>query len=172
MNFPHSQPIHILGGQSIVSADPDTTLITVLGSCVSACIYDPESGVGGMNHFILPTGGKLDTIDRSQRYGDIAMRTLVDTIRGFGKRRQKLQAKLYGGRTRGSSGTDAGAQNVAFARQFLVEEGIELVDACLGNDFARWVKFHPATGRVWLKVTTDPGKAHLKTAPARLKKLR
>ena len=53
MNFTNHHPIHVLGGQSVVSTCPDTTFMTVLGSCVSACIYDPAGGIGGMNHFIL-----------------------------------------------------------------------------------------------------------------------
>lgn len=154
MNY---QPVHILGGQSAISEHPETVFITVLGSCVSACIYDAESGIGGMNHFILPTGGYQDKPERQQRYGDVAMRSLVDAVSGRGSRRRALKAKLYGGRTRCPNGEDIGALNATFAREFLQSEGIDVVDENLGDDLARWVTFHPASGRVWLKVTEDIG---------------
>ncbi|MBW6421383.1 chemotaxis protein CheD [Rhizobium sp. XQZ8] len=154
MNY---QPVHILGGQSAISEHPKTIFITVLGSCVSACIYDAESGIGGMNHFILPNGGHQDRTERQQRYGDVAMRSLVDAVRGRRSNRRPLRAKLYGGRTRCPNGEDAGALNAAFARDFLQAEGIDITDESLGDDLARWVTFHPASGRVWLKVTEDVG---------------
>ncbi|EUB96765.1 CheD, deamidase, stimulates methylation of MCP protein [Rhizobium sp. CF080] len=155
MNFMNSHPIHVLGGQYAVSADPDTVLMTVLGSCVSACIYDPITKIGGMNHFILPTSGGLEITERPERYGDLAMCTLVDELYSRGAERQNLRAKLFGGRTRKSGGYDPGSLNSAFARRFLLEEGIKLVDSSLGDDLARWIAFQPTTGRVQMKVTAD-----------------
>ena len=157
MNLMNYQPVHILGGQAAISENPQTMFMTVLGSCVSACIYDIQSGIGGMNHFILPSGGHRDKTDRQQRYGDIAMPSLIDAVRGHGSRRRVLKAKLYGGRTRSGNGEDPGSLNAAFARDFLTAEGIEIIDESLGDDLARWVTFHPATGRVWLKVAADVG---------------
>lgn len=153
MNFTDPHHIHVLGGQYAVSADPGTVLMTVLGSCVAACIYDPVTNVGGMNHFILPTSGGLDITEHPERYGDLAMRTLVDALYGSGAERQNLRAKLFGGRTRKSSGYDPGSLNSAFARRFLLEEGIKLVDTSLGDDLARWITFHPTTGRVQMRIT-------------------
>ncbi len=155
MNFTDFQPMHVLGGQYAVSADPDTVLMTVLGSCVSACIYDPVTNIGGMNHFLLPTSGGLEITDRPERYGELAMRSLVDDLYSFGAERRNLRAKLFGGRTRKSSGYDPGSLNAAFARRFLLEEGIKLVDASLGEDLARWIAFHPTTGRVQMRITAD-----------------
>jgi chemotaxis protein CheD len=143
--------IHVLGGECTVSAHPDTMLITVLGSCVSACIYDTVAGVGGMNHFILPVSGSAEPISRQQRYGDGAMRFLVDRLYKRGAKPGRLAAKLYGGRLRKGDGNDVGYQNAAFARGFLMNEGIDLIDASLGDDVARWVTFHPASGWVQLK---------------------
>lgn len=151
-----SQHIHILGGQCLVTSRPDTVLFTVLGSCVSACIYDPVAGIGGMNHFILPIGGHQATQDNRNRYGDFAMPNLVNGLIRRGAQRERLEAKLYGGRVRRDEGTDAGTLNAAFALQFLQDEGIRLVDARLGDDLARWVTFHAATGRVRLREAIDP----------------
>ncbi|MFB9952850.1 chemotaxis protein CheD [Rhizobium puerariae] len=149
------QSIHILGGQSTVSTDPNTVLVTILGSCVSACIYDPVASVGGMNHFILPTGGLLETADREMRYGDVALRVLVDDLCRCGAERRRLEAKLYGGRMRAFGGPRIGARNAAFAKRFLLSEGIRLVEESLGDDLARWVTFHPTTGRTWMRATAD-----------------
>ncbi|UIY28487.1 chemotaxis protein CheD [Neorhizobium galegae] len=93
MNFTDTHHIHVLGGQYAVSADPDMILMTVLGSCVSACIYDTVTNVGGMNHFILPTSGGLDIAERPERYGDLAMRTLVDDLYDFGAERPESQGQ-------------------------------------------------------------------------------
>jgi chemotaxis protein CheD len=153
MDLTGFRPIHILGGQCAVSAHPETMLITVLGSCVSACIYDSVAGIGGMNHFILPISSSNEPISRQQRYGDGAMRILVDRLYKRGAKPGRLAAKLYGGRLRKGDGSDAGYLNAAFARSFLKEEGIELLDASLGEDVARWVTFHPASGWVRLKET-------------------
>lgn len=153
MSFMNSHHVHVLGGHYAVSADPDTVLMTVLGSCVSACIYDPVTNIGGMNHFILPTSGGLEIAEQPERYGDLAMRTLVDDLYSHGAERRNLRTKLFGGRTRKSSGYDPGSLNSAFARRFLLEEGIKLVDSSLGDDLARWIAFHPTTGRVQMKIT-------------------
>ncbi|WP_117191706.1 chemotaxis protein CheD [Rhizobium terrae] len=146
-------PIHVIGGQCAVSANPDTVFMTVLGSCVSACIYDPVAAVGGMNHFILPTGGEVENSGRQQRYGDVAMRTLVEALCNLGAMRWRLQAKLYGGRSRKWGATDPGSLNSAFARQFLQTEGIALTDCCLGEDLARWIVFQPATGMTLVRAS-------------------
>ena len=54
-NF-NSQAVKLLPGEYYVT-DKDMLLVTVLGSCVAACIRDCQSGIGGMNHFMLPEGG-------------------------------------------------------------------------------------------------------------------
>ena len=41
------------------ATNKDMALVTVLGSCVSACLRDRDTGIGGMNHFMLPDEGKL-----------------------------------------------------------------------------------------------------------------
>jgi chemotaxis protein CheD len=156
MDYNDYEVIHVLGGQCVVSGNPDTMLITVLGSCVSACIYDPIKPIGGMNHFILPKGGDLQPSGRRLRYGDLAMQSLLEGMRSCGARRERLVAKIYGGRLRKDDNHDPGALNASFVRSFLHSEGIKVLDECLGGDVARWVTFHPTTGRVTLKESADP----------------
>ncbi|MDO1582151.1 chemotaxis protein CheD [Rhizobium oryzicola] len=148
--------IHVIGGQCVVSTSPDTILFTVLGSCVSACIYDPVAGIGGMNHFLLPTGGHRASPENRNRYGDAAMTNLVHSLIRFGAEPERLVAKLYGGRVRRDAKMDPGTMNAAFARQFLHDAGIKIADARLGDDLARWVTFQPATGLVKLREAVDP----------------
>ncbi len=155
MDLSQLQPLHLLGGQCMLSEDPARFLRTVLGSCVCACIYDPFRGLGGMNHFILDQGGADEPFDRRYRYGDTAMRSLVESLYSRGARHSDLRAKLYGGRLRRDDYRDPGALNAAFALSFLEQNDISLVDASLGGHVARWVTFHPVTGRVWLKELAD-----------------
>lgn len=146
---------HLLGGQCLVSRDPDGLFSTVLGSCVCACIYDPAKGVGGMNHFVLPHGGEDAPSAQQYRYGDIAMASLVAGLCRHGAQRERLVAKLFGGRLRDDSGNDAGALNAEFAKTFLRSNGIKLIEARLGGHVARWVTFHPASGRTTVRETAD-----------------
>ena len=86
-------------------------LTTLLGSCVAACIRDPMAGVGGMNHFLLP-GGTLGGNDRAvQRHGVHAMELLVNDLLKHGARRDRLEAKLFGGARMIDGLTDVGRQN-------------------------------------------------------------
>ncbi|MGE6739958.1 chemotaxis protein CheD [Allorhizobium pseudoryzae] len=146
---------HIIGGQCLVSRDPDRLFSTVLGSCVCACIYDPFAGIGGMNHFVLPRGGDKVPVTQKYRYGDIAMASLVDGLCRNGARADRLVAKLYGGRLRDDSGGDPGALNAEYAKHFLRAHGIKLIEASLGGQVARWVTFHPTTGKTTLRETND-----------------
>lgn len=149
------ETIHLLGGQCLVSGEADTLFSTVLGSCVCACIYDPVAGIGGMNHFVLPSGGNHAAPSQRYRYGDIAMAGLVAGLCRSGAKQERLVAKLFGGRLRNESSRDPGALNAEFAKYFLKTNSIKLVEASLGDNFARWVTFHPATGKTWLRKTED-----------------
>src|SRR5919107_5888469 len=77
----------------------DMLIVTVLGSCVAACIRDRVSGIGGMNHFMLPDGGDSDNplISASARYGTFAMEVLINELLKNGARRENLEAKVFGG---------------------------------------------------------------------------
>ncbi len=133
----------VVQGDHRVSADPETALITVLGSCVAACLYDPLRGVGGMNHFLLADGDG----EEAMRYGAYAMEVLINDLLKMGASRERLQAKLFGGARIMDRLNDIGAENVIFARRFLSTEGIPLVGESLGGRRARRVEFWPVGGR-------------------------
>lgn len=147
--------IHVLGGQCLISRNPHILFSTVLGSCVCACIYDPIARVGGINHFVLPHGGQHAPSAQQYRYGDVAMASLIDGLCRSGARRERLVAKLFGGRLRDDSGSDAGALNAEFAKSFIRSSGIKLVEVSLGDQVARWVTFHPTTGKTSVRETSE-----------------
>ena len=138
--------IHVVQGEHHISSDPDVILTTILGSCVAVCMRDPKTGVGGMNHFLLPSG-KAEGLDEGRRYGAYAMELLINELLRSGARRDRLEAKLFGGARMFGGLSDVGASNAAFARQFLKTENIPCVAESLGGQQARRITFHPATGR-------------------------
>ena len=86
----------ILPGEYFVSSK-EALLVTVLGSCVAACIRDADSGIGGMNHFMLPDDGGRNRMGMSARYGTYAMEVLINHLLKLGARRNRLEAKVFGG---------------------------------------------------------------------------
>lgn len=141
----------ILPGQYYVST-ADETITTVLGSCVAACIWDPEAGVGGMNHFMIPGIDQPGAADNNDsygpaRYGLFAMEFLINAILKCGARRERLLVKLAGGGQVVRSRTPIGQENVAFARRYLADERFHLVGEHVEGDLARRLVFHPLTGR-------------------------
>ncbi|MAK80483.1 chemotaxis protein CheD [Phenylobacterium sp.] len=146
--------VHVVQGEHYVTGDPEVTLTTILGSCVAVCLWDPERGVGGMNHFLLP-GGKAEGANEGRRYGAFAMELLINELLRLGARRERLQAKLFGGARMFSGLSDVGASNVAFAERFMRDEGIPVMGTSLGGFGARRIQFWPTTGRAQQKTVTD-----------------
>lgn len=134
----------------------DMLIVTVLGSCVSACIRDRVSGIGGMNHFMLPDGGGdagNPLISASARYGTYAMEVLINELLKNGARRENLEAKVFGGGNvlRGLTALNVGERNAEFVRAYLKAEGIRVLAEDLNDIFPRKVYFFPRSGRVLVK---------------------
>lgn len=134
----------------------DMVIVTVLGSCVSACIRDVVTGVGGMNHFMLPDNGKADKdspISESMRYGTYAMEVLINQLLKNGAKRENLEAKIFGGGNvlRSFTTMNVGDRNAAFVRSYLKEERIRVTGEDLNDVYPRKVYFFPRTGRVLVK---------------------
>ncbi len=130
-------------------------IVTVLGSCVSACIRDRVSGVGGMNHFMLPdSGNDADSpLSASMRYGAYAMEVLINELLKAGARRENLEAKVFGGGNvlRGFTTINVGERNAQFVRSFLQTENIRIVAEDLNDVHPRKVYYFPRTGKVLVK---------------------
>lgn len=141
------RPVHVVQGEHYVTDDPDAVLTTILGSCVAACLRDPVAGVGGMNHFLLPGGDPKTAGADSVRYGVHAMELLVNALLSKGARRERLEAKLFGGARLIKGLTDVGAMNADFAESFLRREGLNHVGGSLRGDAGRRIQFWPVSGR-------------------------
>lgn len=134
-------------------------ITTVLGSCISACIRDPKTGVGGMNHFMLPEkrNGDLkqswvDTpVSDQTRYGNIAMERLINLVLASGSRKQDIEIKLFGGGRVLDISTDIGGKNITFVKQYLAAEGLAITSEDVGGPCPRKVQYFPLTGRVRIK---------------------
>jgi chemotaxis protein CheD len=132
----------------------DMLIVTVLGSCVSACIRDRVKGLGGMNHFMLPDGGDPgNPVSASMRYGTYAMEVLINDLLKAGARREHLEAKVFGGGAvlRGFSAMNVGERNAAFVINFLKTERIPVLAEDLNDIYPRKVYFFPRTGKVLVK---------------------
>ncbi|WP_206513301.1 chemotaxis protein CheD [Pelagibacterium montanilacus] len=143
----------VVQGECLVTADPELTYSTVLGSCVAACVRDVDARVGGVNHFLLAGPGRMRADGpASARYGDVAMAELIAMVLAQGTgRRAALEIKLFGGGSVHEALADIGAQNIACARQFLFREGFAIAGEDLGGAVARRILYHPASGRVFVR---------------------
>lgn len=126
-------------------------ITTVLGSCVSACIYDPSLGIGGMNHFMLPVGNSGNGDEDSARYGLFAMESLLNELYKAGCRKANLRFKLFGGGQILKDMSDIGGRNVSFAKTFLSKEGFKLESSDVGLIYPRKVNFFPHNGSAMVK---------------------
>jgi len=148
---------NIAQGQRGVSRDPEMMFTTVLGSCVAACLFDPEARIGGMNHFLLAEPDEDQYVDAvaAQRYGVHAMELLINEMLQAGADRRRLRGHLYGGANLHAGMRAIGTSNAEFAIRFLRDEGIPLMARNLGGTSARRVDFQPAHGRARCRIVQD-----------------
>lgn len=141
--------VKILPGEYFIT-NRKTLIVTVLGSCVSVCLRDNVSGIGGMNHFMLPDG---DRRNASARYGNYAMEVLIEHLLKLGAQRGNLEAKVFGGGHVMSAFNvnNIGNRNVDFVLSYLHEVRIPIVARDLLDVYARKLYFFPATGRVLIR---------------------
>ena len=142
----------VLPGEYFVTT-ADILLVTVLGSCVTACIRDRDKGLGGMNHFMLPDSSEGGMLSSSARYGAYAMEVLLNHLLKLGARRSSLEAKVFGGGQVLASltQTQVGEKNAQFVLDYLHTERIPIVAQDLLDIYPRKVYFFPASGRVMMK---------------------
>ena len=155
----------ILPGEYYVTSNREI-IVTSLGSCISACIRDKIFGIGGMNHFMLPTNFK-DTDDSwknrkdnlANRYGNYAMENLINDILKNGGRRENLEIKIFGGGKILAKMTDVGARNISFIEDYIRTENLNLIAKDLGSEYPRRVIYDPITGKAKVRklkaLTTD-----------------
>lgn len=149
----NTDAVKVLPGEYFVTTR-NIVLVTVLGSCVTACVRDREKGIGGMNHFMLPDSGQGGgVVSSSARYGSYAMEILLNHLLKLGARRQSLEAKVFGGGRVMStlSQSQVGERNSGFVLDYLKTEAIPVAAQDLLDIYPRKVYFFPASGRVMVK---------------------
>ncbi len=140
-------------------------IVTVLGSCISVCLHDPELKLGGMNHFMLPhmagkelldvagPGNKsslLNGASHLSRYGDVAMERLIGKMVVMGCQKDRLVAKVFGGASISTSKVDVGRKNISFITEYLKNEGIPCLAQDVGGVFPRKIYFLAAENEVYV----------------------
>lgn len=141
--------VKVLPGEYFVARE-QLAIMTVLGSCIAACLWDSRMRVGGMNHFMLP---ESDSVDSSGRYGSYAMELLINEMMKLGARRETLQAKIFGGGQVMANFTtmNVGERNTRFVRDYLATERIPIVSEDVLDIYPRKVVFFPVTGKAMVK---------------------
>lgn len=145
----HYPAVKVLPGEYFVSKS-DVMIMTVLGSCIAACIWDNKQQVGGMNHFMLPDG---DVGDSSGRYGSYAMELLINEMIKLGARRETMQAKVFGGAhvMAGFTTMNVGERNTQFVLNYLATERIPVISQDVLDIHPRKVCFFPTMGKALVK---------------------
>lgn len=142
------------GGFSV--ARTPSAISTILGSCVSVCLWDPDAQVGGLNHFLLPHWSEGGGV--AWRYGNAAIAGLIEALVASGARASNLSAKVFGGArvlaafAGTTDGGHLGSRNVEVAHQTLKRHAIPVVAAATGGERGRKLIFHTDDGSAWVKL--------------------
>ena len=141
--------VKVLPGEFFVH-DEDILIMTTLGSCIAACLWDRERRIGGMNHFMLPDG---DSGAESGRYGSFAMELLINELIKRGATRTTMEAKVFGGGAviSGMNSINVGERNTTFVLDYLRTERIPVVSKDVLDIYPRKVCFLPASGKAMVK---------------------
>jgi chemotaxis protein CheD len=142
--------VKVFPGEYFVTSKSDEVLVTVLGSCVAACIRDPQRRIGGMNHFMLPhsKGGNWGGDMQSTRFGNFAMEKLINELMKAGCSRSSLEIKVFGGGNVTDTQNAIGTENCRFIVRYLESEGLRCSVQDLGGLLPRRIHYYPETGRV------------------------
>ncbi len=157
--------VEIKVGELHAAAEP-TIIRTLLGSCVSICLFDPTKKIGGMNHFMLPSASEDSALTVDARFGDVAMKLLIKRILGLGAEISNLHAKIFGGGhviEMRESGDAVPRRNIEFAEEFLAARNIVVDARDVGGKFARRVAFSSHTGMARVsKIDSNHGSTEVK----------
>lgn len=146
---PPRASVYLHAGQVFASAAP-TSVVTVLGSCVAVCLFDRAARVGGMNHYLLP----LETTrEGSARFGNVAMRRLLEDVLALGASKARLEARLFGGASVVPTleRRCLGATNAELALRLLRDAEVPILEQDLGGQKGRKLVFHTDDGAAWVR---------------------
>jgi chemotaxis protein CheD len=151
--------VKILPGEFYVTGDQEEVLVTVLGSCVAACIRDPAMQIGGMNHFMLVqnvsgSSGAWGNELESTRFGNFAMEKLINGLLKRGCQRERMEIKVFGGANVTATRNEIGTENSEFVLRYLEAEGLSCAAQDLGGVHPRRIIYFPMTGKVVRRLLT------------------
>jgi len=150
---PAPKPDYYLHSEGILTSATPCTIMTILGSCVAVCLWEPGGGIGGMNHYLLPH--ELRPEARAGRFGSTAIQLLIGRLEALGCRRIELRAKVFGGACINglwrNDRLNLGRKNVEAAFATLEREGIPVVGHDVGGGAGRKVLFQTSDGTAWVK---------------------
>lgn len=142
------EAVKVLPGEFFVDSE-EILIMTTLGSCIAACLWDSKARVGGLNHFMLPNGGS----DGGGRYGIFAMEVLINEMMKRGATRATLEAKVFGGGQviAGMECLNVGERNTRFVLDYLKAERIPVLSQDVLDIYPRKVCYFPVTGKAMVK---------------------
>ena len=143
------QEKYFLYPSNIVISNRSEWIVTILGSCVAVCLFDPTKAIGSMNHYMLPYWNGKEKA--TPKYGNIAIKKIIDNMYTAGCQQQNLKAKLFGGANINLAADNPfsiNKQNISLARLILAEYEIPIVSQNVGGFRGRKIQFNPATGEV------------------------
>lgn len=155
MTVTATMPKYYLYPSTLFAQKEGHMVTTVLGSCVAVCLYDETTGLGGINHYMLPfwNGNEL----ASPKYGNIAIESLLKKLEKLGARRINMVAKVFGGANQLNHTIGVGQRNIKVAQEMLEELSIKIVAKSVGGEKGRKINFNTSTGEVFMKYVTREG---------------
>ena len=146
----------LISGEFIITSMP-IEIHTILGSCVSVCLWDKVLKIAGMNHYMTPGAPHTKTSNRNQGY--FSTHILIRSMLNRGCVTENIEAKIFGGADSIVSNRYAmGARNVEVADVLLKQHSIKILASHTGGHLGRKVIFNAATGKVKMKLLSKGDK--------------
>ena len=140
---------HFLYPSTLFASREPYLISTILGSCISVCLYDPILKIGGMNHYMLPNWSGYDLV--SPKYGNVAIEKLIDKMLAMGSKKNNINAKIFGGGELLSpeqTSLHIGQRNIRVAEIMLAQQKIPIIASSTGGSQGRKILFNTGTGEV------------------------
>ena len=130
---------------------------TLVGSCVTVCLYDFKAGFGMMNHYVRDH--PRDELGANVgEFGITATQRIVRAALKIDDNAQHYRAGVFGGAAvlkMASGQGDIGEANVKVARDVLRAAGIRIVREEVGGTRGRRVTFNTQTGEIECRFAGD-----------------
>ncbi len=140
----------------IFVSDQPYLIHTVLGSCVSVCLWDCRNRFGGMNHFIYD---KAKGGAKNSKYGNVSTSYIIRLMLEMGSHRTDLRAHIMGGGENPMLDSSIGRDNAAIAEKIIRENKIAIASKDVGGNSGRKVIFNNESGEILIYAVTNVRKS-------------